>query len=562
MSSSDMRSGGIGDGGIVPRAWDVHRDLFVLVGRGGEPLLRQFADQGQQRAIAYLPDDADTALVPEGVRIARTPIEVYDGILMMHGPLPKQVSVRRQPDPWATEDMHSEIAKTVEEALLAKRMLMATADSFGTQWLLQGIDNLHHIASNATVDALRGAFAKKPCVIISPGPSLDRNVDQLAALKGRAVLVACSHALHTLRKAGVVPDLVVVADPGPLMVRHYDGEDLSAPEALLIGATCGTFHWDQPARRFLSFASNASVDDWVFDGLGEDARLRTGGSVACSELSLALLMGCDPVIFVGQDLAFTDDRYYAAANLDSDARVKPSGDGSTFYLAKPPGTDAPGYEDADGDLQTSKKQQLVQVPGYHGGKVWTSHSFKLFLTWFETIARSQEGHTMLFNCTEGGAHIRGMQHRPLADVIAAYVRKEVDVPSVLDARTRVDVAARRARMAEHVRGMHGALLPALRQARLCRATAEKAERDPKRLPELQKAEAELSRLLKPIRFLSLIAQGDITAAQQRALEAKTLEENLAAAKTLFDVVERAGQVLRKPLAAALEALEAGEAAGA
>jgi hypothetical protein len=319
-------------------------------------------------------------------------------------------------------------------------------------------------------------------------------------------------------------------------------------EALVIGAACVREHWRMPARRRFAFASNGELDQWAFEPFGEDAGLRTGGSVACSALSLALRMGCDPIIFVGQDLAFTDGRAYSPSNADAGARVKASPDGHSFYLVKPPGTDAPGTPDEDGELQVTRRQQLVKVAGYQGGLVLTSGSFYAFLVWFETMARSLEGRVMLVNSTEGGASIRGMQHRPLSDAISAYVHDAVPVGEILEARAaRVDLSLRRARAGAHVERILSDLGPCLDLVTRCKVLAHQARRDPARLVRLQETEVELIRALKPLRFLSLLAQGEIMAAQERVMVATSIEENLGAAESLFEVVEQACLALRAPL---------------
>jgi len=358
-----------------------------------------------------------------------------------------------------------------------------------------------------------------------------------------------------LQEHGITPDIVMAGDSGPDLMRHYDGVDTSDVKLLVIGATCVPGHWEQPARAYASFASNGELDEWIYQPLGEDATLKTGGSVACSELSLALRMGCDPIVFVGQDLAFEGGRYYSESNVDAAARVKASEDGHSFHLVKPAGTTDPGAPDDDGDWAVTRKQQMVKVAGYRGGLVLTSGSFRAFLIWFETTARSLEGKVMLVNATEGGANIRGMQHIPLADAMSAYLHERISVADVLARRcSSIQVKARRARMLERCEQVLADLAPCLDLVTKCKVLAHQARRDPSRIERLHATEAELVGALRPLRFLSLIAQGEIVAAQERVVAARTLEENLAAAERLFDVVESACLRLREPLEAARSGL--------
>jgi hypothetical protein len=554
----------IDDGGLLPEKWDVTRDLLVVVGRGAEEVFARLVEAGQQRIFLYASPATAAHGIPRRVRVAHTPIELFDAILSCSGPLPKRVVVRRQTDPWATDEIHAEVRSTVEEAVRSKRLQARTVDEHGATWLLQGIAALPDVAGCPSIAVLDRAFVKRPCIIVSPGPSLERNVARLKGVRGRAVVMTCTHALRVLQKHGITPDVVVAGDSGADLLRHYDGVDTAGIEALVVGATCVRAHWSQPARRHLSFASNGELDEWIYAPLGEDATLKTGGSVACSELSLALRMGCDPIVFVGQDLAFTDGRYYSPSNVDAAARVKASEDGHSFYLVKPSGSADPGAPDADGDHQVTRRQQMVKVAGYNGGLVLTSGSFRAFLVWFETMARSLEGRVMLINATEGGASIRGMQHVPLADAMSAYLHERIPVADILAERAAaVDLGARRARIAELLERVLAELAPCLDLVTRCKVLAHQASRDPGRLERLQQTEVELIAALRPLRFLSLLAQGEIVAAQERVTSAQSLADNLLAAGRLFDVVENACVRLRAPLEAArAEIAEPGEPGGA
>ncbi|MEM7306855.1 MAG: 6-hydroxymethylpterin diphosphokinase MptE-like protein [Planctomycetota bacterium] len=533
----------LGDGGLFPEGWDTSRDLLVVIGRGADALLEQLAAQGQRRVFVYLPEEASGTRVPQAARLVHSPMDLFDGVLALRRPLPKRVVVQRQPDPWVSDEVHGEVSRTVEESLRARRLRVAKLDRHGPGWLAQAMEALPEVARHGSVAALDGAFAKRPCFIASPGPSLEKNAALLRDVKGRAVIAASTHALAPLQAQGVVPDLVLAAGPEERLLRHYSGVDLSGVEALLVGATCHRGHWEQGARRHLSFANGDQLDDWIHRPYREDARLASGGSVACSAVSLALRMGCDPIVFLGQDLAFDGDRYYSPSSVDAEARIEPSEDGHSFRLLDP----ARGGE--------AEPQQMVKVMGYKGGLVLTSETFRSYLVWLETLARSREGRTMFINCTEGGANIRGMQHRPLADVVPAYVRADVAVGDVLDQRLAgLDLGERRRQTIASAELILGGIEPCLELAARCRVLAGEARSDAGRLDALQDAERELTTALRSARFLSMLAPREILAAQERVQAARTLEQNLAAAQDLFELVERSGGTLHGPLAAALAEL--------
>jgi len=537
-----------GPGGVsLPTGWDFGRDLAVLVGGAAAALGAWFESRGQVRLLVVATEDVP-GLPPNAVRVGSEPDLVLE-ILRLDGALPAHVVVQRTPDPWATAERHREVAEWLTRALLSRRVQAETVARSGAIWLLQGLENLAHLAEHASIAPLRGAFRGRPAVLVSPGPSLSRNIDQLPGLADKALILAGTHALGALEKVGVLPHLLLLADAGDL-VRHLAGCALEKIEALLVAATCRQEAFELPARRLFSFAGNGNLDDWIFDALGEDAGLATGGSVACSALSLALFLECDPIVFVGQDLSFTEEGYYAPGTLDEDASVVLQGDG--FYLRKPAGSYEPGLKLEDGGVRFTGHRPVLHLPGYHGGTVLSTQMFQSFHTWFEAVALSVSDRVHLLNCTEGGARIRGMEQLELSSASAAWEPFDESVGAVLDRATRDHApGARRERLRERVDAMVAALDPCLELARRCSLLATQAED----LEELGRAEKELSRALKPVQFFSLIAQDKIIAAQEQARTARDMAANLLAARTLFDVVERSARLLRDPLARALVELE-------
>ncbi|MBW2282532.1 MAG: DUF115 domain-containing protein [Deltaproteobacteria bacterium] len=521
------------------------RDLVVLIGQPDDEAIERFRPAGKERFLVLVPRERESAALTDVATVVNTSADLFAAILELRGALPAEIVLQRTRDPWATVARHRAAAQTVKEALQSKHVQNLTVAEAGKTWLLQGLENLPAIARQPSIAALRGAFAGVPAVIISPGPSLSKNVHQLAALENHALLISGTHSLTALAAAGVVPDLVVAADPGDL-ARHYESVDLSAVEAFIVGATCRPEVFDVPARRVFSFASNGQIDDWIFDALDEDTALAAGGSVACSQLSLAVHLGCDPVVFVGQDLSFTD-RYYAKEGLDGDARVE-AADAGSFVLRKGAGATGPGVLQKDGTLQFTIPQKILQVPGYHGGTVPTTASLHVILTWFQAVAEVLAGKPRLINSTEGGARIRGMEQLPLESIVAEHGERRLDVGAILDqACAACDPADRRARLAATVAEVSAAVERSTEIARLCCHAASRAASEPEQLEALERLERRLSQALRPARLCSLVAHDEIVAAQEAGRTAKNLAENLAAAQRLFQVVERAGELLMEPL---------------
>ncbi len=533
--------------------WDSGRDLLVVLGRGGESLVHALRARGQVRILLFVEPGTSVAELPEHVRVATNEAQLFEAVLALSGRSPGRITLRCTGDPWATRERAEATARVLKESVASRVLQVSTVEKAGKTWLLQGLANARALAEHPSIALLRGTFTGRPCVIVSPGPSLSKSLPHLPALRDRALIVSGTHALHALQTAGVPPHLIVAADPGDLR-RHFERIDLSAVDALVVGATCRSELFALPARRRFGFASNGRIDDWLFCALGEEAGLPSGGSVACSQFSLALHLGCDPILFVGQDLSFTD-RFYAEEGLDGDAHVEASGRDS-FVLTKEGSANGPGTLRADGRLGFTVPQAVVEVAGYYGGRVRTTPTLASFLAWFEAKALSLGGAVRLWNCTEGGAAIRGMEPLPLAEARRRLWDEPLDAGALLErAVSGLDRPARLARMAEHLGRARGALDLCAERAARCRLLAHGALTDARRREELGRAEKDLSSALSPLRlFVSLVAQSEISAAQEEARGARDLASNLHASRRLFEAVRGACAFLRKPLDRALGAL--------
>jgi len=163
--------------------------------------------------------------------------------------------------------------------------------------------------SSADAGRLFGRFKNIPLVIVSAGPSLDLNIHQLRAAGDRCFILAVDTALRPLLAAGVTPHAVMVADPSELNARHVAG--VVPPSVYMIAEQAvQPVALEAASRRFL-FGLGLFPDPlFTKYGFGKST-LEVWGSVATAALDLACRMQANPIIFAGQDFAFSWGREYA-----------------------------------------------------------------------------------------------------------------------------------------------------------------------------------------------------------------------------------------------------------
>jgi len=519
---------------ILPPVWDFDIDLVVLVGPGLDPVAQILGDLGQRRIVML------GAKTPVAAAVHIESIDELATAVRTLVPNPPTQLVIRGAQSVAREELERtmEVARNASSDL---RIHRNTVRAFSRTWIEQGLANLDALAHWPSVAALDGALAKVPMVIVAPGPSLAKNVDQLRALKGRAIVTAFSHSLKPVLAAGVVPDLVVTVDPQDVRY-HFADCDLSRT-CLVNAATVHPALFELPAARCLTLSANCAIDDWIFDGLGEGALVPGGGSVATTAFSLALRWGCDPIVFVGLDLSFPGGEYYVATSSDGRARahvddhgvMRVEGWSSGFAAMKARG----GPEAAT--------ERAVELAAWGGGSVRSSFMFALFHRWFVDRMKHVAA-TTVYNCTEGGAYIDGMQHVPLARV-APSLDTSIDITEVIQG-VAVDREARTRRLTDHLRGFVAGLRRCRALARVARRLIERGETGPR----LERVERALAVTLRPLEFASLLAQREVERAHDVARRAGSTMEFLGASSRLLATLDGVVDQLEPALASAIDRL--------
>ncbi len=203
-------------------------------------------------------------------------------------------------------------ARVVQQILFGVRANAEARRQFAAPYLLNTLGNAAAIARGADVAALRDVYAGTPAIVVGAGPSLDAAIPALAAVAPRSLVIATDTTVRPLLHAGITPPLVAGLDPSAANARHFlalpalrdswlVAESALAPAA--VAAFAGRTFWFRAAAHhpwpFLA-AHGVAVSE-----------LPVWGSVLTAAYQVAVLAGCDPIVFVGADLAFTGGRPYA-----------------------------------------------------------------------------------------------------------------------------------------------------------------------------------------------------------------------------------------------------------
>lgn len=299
-------------------------------------------------------------------------------------------------------DVFYHYQRIVFDELLAQYVNISTVLHFSFQWTKNYFSNLMETMLNPGIATLFEKLHNKPAILVSAGPSLTKNMHLLKEAKNKAFILCVGSALRVLLNNGIMPDLVISVDGGEPNYRHFQNlPDYRIPLVFDPIIHHGILE-EYKGPKFVGLCNNLHFQ-WTSHFVEEEkGYLKIGPSVANIALDLLKKTGADPIIFVGQDLAYT----------------------SGFSHARGTTHEVKTIEDV------KKENKLLEVEGIDGGKVLTDRTLYTFLKWFETYIAEHPGTTFI-NATEGGAKIPGTLNMTLEKAIREHCNDEINYPKML-----------------------------------------------------------------------------------------------------------------------------------
>ena len=303
---------------------------------------------------------------------------------------------------WPRADqMYGELSNSVHTAfntrLRDRAGNLLTHFENGRTYFENATANLQY-ASDPPVGELFGRFQDVPLVLVSAGPSLDRNVRFLKGLEQRCFILAVDTALRPLLAAGVLPHAVIIADPSELNAKHVIGA-MPADTYLIAEQAAHPLAMRSAKRRFQFSVGVFPHSLYKEFGL-ERTTLEVWGSVATAALDLACRMGANPIIFAGQDFSYTWGRDYAS---------------HTIFQGR--GLIGKIFDRSETDVW--------------GDTVPTTENLVAYRDFFVRRIKASSP-TRFVNATEGGILTDGVTPLSLRDAVHRYVTTRSDIRGRLD----------------------------------------------------------------------------------------------------------------------------------
>ncbi|WP_099190212.1 motility associated factor glycosyltransferase family protein [Tepidibacter mesophilus] len=302
------------------------------------------------------------------------------------------------------EKFYLETVKELKYSVIYNKVEANTTNYFSYEFNQNLFENIDSITHGNEIQKLKDIFAEKPAIIVSAGPSLDKNIKYLKKAQDKSVIITGGRTLKALLENNIIPDIIVSVDPGEMAydvikdsLKHKHSK-ISLVTTVISNSKVMKNH--KGKQIYINCPETIGLINDITDKYMDVISM--GGSVANACFSLGDYMGCNPLILVGQDLAFTEGKSHA--------------------------------ENSKTEGSNNKSEELhLEVEDIYGAKVFTSFPLYTYLKWFENYIESIPNKTVI-DATEGGAKIKGTNILTLNETIGEYCKEYINAKCVLDSK--------------------------------------------------------------------------------------------------------------------------------
>lgn len=281
-----------------------------------------------------------------------------------------------------------------------KRMILSKVYSFGNslQDIFNGVNNNYKnvdaCIESFGFDEIEGIYKGYPAIIVASGPSLDKNIKYLNSANDKAVIIACDASLKACEKNKVSIDAVASIERDPEIYDYYYKERKFSEDLVLVGPTLlwPNIYMDFKGKKIMSSKMDDGFEAWWGNQFGHINYMNTGQSSATYAFATAARMGCNPIILIGQDLAYSEGKIHSDLTHHNEQ-----------------------------GLNDDHRHDGIFVESQNGELLRSNLGYRMFKEWYELKILSNPG-LKVINATEGGALIKGAENMKLISAIEMYCK--------------------------------------------------------------------------------------------------------------------------------------------
>lgn len=288
------------------------------------------------------------------------------------------------------------------------------------------IQNIPNLIKEPPLSSIKDFYKGQTAVVVSAGPTLDRNIETIKKYRNNIVLIVVGTAMKTIAKHGITPDFLCIIETYDSS-KQLEGLDLSQVNFVTepySNINLRKFKFKQiyshisdnmPVNSFWSRIINEKTDEYL-----------SKGTVSYTALNIARILGCSKIVMVGQDLAYIEGQCYSKDSAYKDLECRFNKENNKWEITAKDFDNfvesLSNYPNEETRIKAAKTRlknlnnSLYYVKSIKGEQIPTESVYAAFIKPLSEFAQKFNDREFI-NTSLVGAQIDGYENMPLEEAL-------------------------------------------------------------------------------------------------------------------------------------------------
>ncbi len=232
---------------------------------------------------------------------------IYQKSNMKNTPLLLSTSAYRELEPDKFNNMVRELQEIVGRFSLD---LKYTQERF-FELLMKTVNNIPKLVHEVPIAEFKDVYKGKTAVVVSAGPTLDRNIETIKKYRDNIILITVGTAMKALSKNNITPDFLCVIEANDCS-KQIAGLDLTNVNFITEPFSNPNLRKFEFKNTYSHISQNLPINEfWCDISKVNNKEYWSKGTVSYTALNVARILGCSKIVLVGQDLAYIEGQCYS-----------------------------------------------------------------------------------------------------------------------------------------------------------------------------------------------------------------------------------------------------------
>ncbi len=288
------------------------------------------------------------------------------------------------------------------------------------------IQNIPNLIKEPPLSSIKDFYKGQTAVVVSAGPTLDRNIETIKKYRDNIVLIVVGTAMKTIAKHGITPDFLCIIETYDSS-KQIEGLDLSEVNFVTEPFSNINLRKFKFKQIYSHISDNMPVNSFWSNIINENTEeYLSKGTVSYTALNVARILGCSKIVMVGQDLAYIEGQCYSKDSAYKDLECRFNKENNRWEITAKDfdsfADSLSNYPEREKRLEAARTRlknlnnSLYYVKSIKGEQIPTESVYAAFIKPLSEFAQKFNDREFI-NTSLEGAQIDGYKNMPLEEAL-------------------------------------------------------------------------------------------------------------------------------------------------